>query len=381
MANLDTPTRIWEHVFENQLSEPAKHLLLVLASLPSRVFIEDLEFSFNAFYKHTAEKYGFARHSRDFKRALKELEGNFLSINEVDVYEGSDLTIQFHNPSVQDFLDNYLLTNKEQVNNLFGSARFFEQNEYLWNNITKDSKKGMLNQFLNSLHRTIESEACLLVNYISGKHKRYNVGRYPIFFDTRVSYVLAIVKDSQCNYSRQIFDKIIAILIKRLQQGSGDKKGLLSLIKVLAEDSFNYVTDKAKFIEVITTFFKSDLNYVEDYSYLLDYNNLVSAEFPDAEFNKLSSQFHKIYEREVESYLCDDDKDPESLRKLVETLDDVASYFDIDVNDSLDELEGWAKELEERSYEPDYDDEYRGTSGGSDDSSEAIEELFDTLLD
>lgn len=381
LANLENPSRIWEHAFENQLSEPAKHLLLVLASLPSKVFIEDLESAFNVFYVHTANKYGFARHSRDFKRALKELESNFLSINNVNTLKAFDLTIQFHNPSIQDFLDNYLRTNNDQINNIFESAIFFEQSNSLWTDVTKDIVRKMPNQFLNALHRTIESKACLLGNYYSVDTKRSYVNRYSVYFERRVIFALEITKDFKCNYSQQIFDRIIAILIKKLEQGSGNKKELLNLIEVLVEDGFRYVTDKEKFLKVVSSFFRSDLVLVEDYSYLLEYNNIVATDFLDMEFDKFSSEFHEMYEEEVASYLDNDDTDPDSIREFAVKLDDVASYFEIDVNDSLDDLEGWAKDLEDRSNEPDYDDDYRGSSGGSDDSLGAIEDLFDTLLD
>ena len=108
---------------------------------------------------------------------------------------------------------------------------------------------------------------------------------------------------------------------------------------------------------------------------------LNNTDFSDSEFNELSSEFYETCKEEVELYLYDDDADPDSIREFAETLSNVASYFDTDIDESLDALEEWAIEIEERSYEPDYDDEYRGTLGDSDDSLEAVEDLFNTLLD
>ena len=77
---LDNPRKIWEHAFENQLSVPAKNLLLVLLVLPDSVFYDDLKKSFDTYHELKCSIFGIARSSNDFRKSLKELDGNFLSI-------------------------------------------------------------------------------------------------------------------------------------------------------------------------------------------------------------------------------------------------------------------------------------------------------------
>ena len=57
--SLDNPARIWDHAFRHQLSEAARHLLLVLTALPDEATLENLETAFWAFYTLPAEALRF----------------------------------------------------------------------------------------------------------------------------------------------------------------------------------------------------------------------------------------------------------------------------------------------------------------------------------
>ena len=53
LDSLDNPARIWDHAFRHQISEAARHLLLVLATLPDQTTLENLEIAFWKFYRTT----------------------------------------------------------------------------------------------------------------------------------------------------------------------------------------------------------------------------------------------------------------------------------------------------------------------------------------
>ena len=53
LDSLDNPARIWDHAFGHQISEAARHLLLVLATLPDQTTLENLEIAFWKFYRTT----------------------------------------------------------------------------------------------------------------------------------------------------------------------------------------------------------------------------------------------------------------------------------------------------------------------------------------
>ncbi len=67
----------WRHAFEEQLSVASRNLLIVLLTLPTEVFLEDLQEAFQSFHLQQANRYNYSISSQDFMHALKELEGNF----------------------------------------------------------------------------------------------------------------------------------------------------------------------------------------------------------------------------------------------------------------------------------------------------------------
>lgn len=123
LANLENPKRLWEVAYDTHLTHPAQNALLVVASLPDEVRIADAEEAFEAFHRPRSERYGQPSTPYDWKRALKELDGTFLTIGP----SHGAITIRFHNPSVRDFIENHLRENLRDVVELIASAAFPDQ--------------------------------------------------------------------------------------------------------------------------------------------------------------------------------------------------------------------------------------------------------------
>jgi len=114
--SLDNPARLWDHAFRHQISEASRHLLLVLATLPDETKLDNLESAFWKFYEFRQKRFGFATSPGDWLDALKELDGNFIKTAKV----GNDIVISFHNPSVKDFMEQFLANSDPDVVDLFG---------------------------------------------------------------------------------------------------------------------------------------------------------------------------------------------------------------------------------------------------------------------
>jgi hypothetical protein len=128
MGHLENPLEIWRHAFEEQLSRQARHVLLVMVTLPEELFLEDLQEAFHVFHSHQAKEYNFVTTPDDFVRAIKEVDGNFLSSEK----SKSNTIIRFQNPSVRDFLEKYLSVNDRVLHALIESSTFFDQCQLLW---------------------------------------------------------------------------------------------------------------------------------------------------------------------------------------------------------------------------------------------------------
>ena len=105
MNNLNNPENIWSHAFENHLNNKSRSILFALTTTQ---YISSY-FGNTDRIKETAKKICRKLYSEnitdlDFKKNLKILNGDFIDITDKN-------KLSFSNPSVIDFLENYILNN------------------------------------------------------------------------------------------------------------------------------------------------------------------------------------------------------------------------------------------------------------------------------
>lgn len=126
---LENPNEIWRNAFERRISFAAQCLLVVLVSLPGRTYHDDLKEAFVNYYRHICAAQNSVPQHTAFRDALEELEGTFIAIN---VWSAKIVVIQFHNPSVRDFLETYLASDPDSILALLSTATYFTQLQWLW---------------------------------------------------------------------------------------------------------------------------------------------------------------------------------------------------------------------------------------------------------
>ncbi|MFE5519260.1 restriction endonuclease [Streptomyces virginiae] len=137
MRALDNPRELWERIFESQLSTTERGLLLVLATIRTRVELRDLHRALNAY---ECVDGGRRTDLHTLKMLLKKLEGTFIQIsadmalddqpNGLDPRNRATL-IQLANPSFIDYISSYLSTHPDEINQMAHGCFFFEQAETL----------------------------------------------------------------------------------------------------------------------------------------------------------------------------------------------------------------------------------------------------------
>jgi hypothetical protein len=120
---LDDPTQIWHHAFENQLDAAQRGLLIALVSMQSQVAVGDLETAFRAY----AAAAKIEIRGRLFARTLKVLDDSFISIH----HEDGDTLIKPANPSIVDFIAQWLQDSPDEACQALNGAAFFLQIEWL----------------------------------------------------------------------------------------------------------------------------------------------------------------------------------------------------------------------------------------------------------
>ncbi|MFJ3618896.1 restriction endonuclease [Streptomyces iakyrus] len=119
LASLDNPLSLWEHVFDNQLSDAERILLALLFSLDSKALLSRLREAFT--------KSG-AGNGIQFKKSLRILEG---SLVRTFSDKGNDW-VQFSNPSINDFMLVKLANETDMLLDLLKSPFSFDQVANLW---------------------------------------------------------------------------------------------------------------------------------------------------------------------------------------------------------------------------------------------------------
>ncbi|MFD1628941.1 hypothetical protein [Pseudopedobacter beijingensis] len=123
--NLENPSEIWKMAFERQLEDEDRFLLLSLFSFAqTRVAHGKLENAFTNRYNYEIKENGVSKKINAFNRSLKKILDSFIISIKVKDRENE---YQLLNPSIADFLLNYLRDSKEERNRVLFSICYLYQ--------------------------------------------------------------------------------------------------------------------------------------------------------------------------------------------------------------------------------------------------------------
>ncbi|MEU9433567.1 ATP-binding protein [Streptomyces sp. NPDC048252] len=119
MAALDDPMGLWRHIFDHQLSDNDRVILILLFSLGSKASLASLE---QAFLERQAGSMA------KFRSSLRVLEGTLIKIDTTP----SRKQVEFSNPSVNDFMLAKLADEYDLVQDILRNPYSFDQVVNLW---------------------------------------------------------------------------------------------------------------------------------------------------------------------------------------------------------------------------------------------------------
>lgn len=340
---LDNPTDIWKHAFDRDISLPAKYILWVMASLPDSVEINDLERVFNLFQQYMANYHKHSIHSMDFHDGLEEIEGTFIKI---EVLNQGIRVIRFHNPSIRDFLENYLSEHEVVIRTLARSAQFFSQLRWLWGKYEiRVLSQNQLKQINPSYRSPMLKHTDDLIEGLKRVLYLEDVSRYG-----RRSYSLAerifVLHDMSRNHTDQrlsdLMSEAIQNLISSAVQGNEKSFELMKLAKsVNKTDHFPYVKEA----------FLTSLNSWSDFErYLIfkaHYNTQITTDdeervqerlnilYPDKDLSYVDTLINTMehYTDEEHANWNDEDhwfnnKDETKIRQTIDPNENIVDLFD-----------------------------------------------------
>jgi hypothetical protein len=125
----DNPAKVWSHPFKHDLSPLSRKLLAVLWSFRGQVELEMLKSAMVQWIPDAGEKFTIA-----FEDSLRELDGNFIATNRYPgrfEKEGTFNIVQFQNPSVEEFVQGFLVSEPTWLQRLTQAIVSFLQIETL----------------------------------------------------------------------------------------------------------------------------------------------------------------------------------------------------------------------------------------------------------
>ena len=378
LANLKNPLRVWEHAFSNHLSQRARNVLIVMASLPERVFLEDLQNAFESYNSSFSNLYRTGTGPQDFRKSLKELEGDFLSSQA----DSGSIIVGYKNHSARDYIEQYLRQSDAEVEILVSSAVFFEQLRVLWEGpycaLSKE-KLRKLNRddrqmFTALIGSCIGAPTCLLANFERGKS--VTVERWAPSLETKALVLVGMYLEGFEEIDELLY-RVVHGVLALIERGNSDRYRLAPLIESLrssthaSEHPFSRLIEKGKQALISKAYFAYQFRPLCD---LLD-------RMPDL-FSQEDKRTAQAALRETADEISAGDfgDDPERMREEAEEFRAVSTRLGIDLSKEVGRIESMADQRESRSGRANASIDYRKSDGlGGQGSNDEIVSLFSTL--
>ena len=379
ISRLDHPAMIWEHAYKYQISDVSKHLLLALLSMPSIVHLSDCKKAFDGLRKQYCLAYGESRIHNEFNAALKECEGNFIR---VDLAAGRQ-TVQFHNPSIRDYLTYFLSSEIDLLRILIQSFENFDQPVALWNSfepllsnpLQGDRESNQLLQ--RKMASTLGSKSIRLIRYATNDgSSSYGYANYSTHDQIRF-----ILTETLGDTVKELNDRTREVLTELFSNLDSiyDWSDVASLLSSISRAPAQYGLDVSEYLQKTLVVLPYNLNQVADYRQLAE----ICSDHTQA-FAHLKNDFKEYGERLKEGlddelrYISSVD-DIGTLEECADDIERIADVFMLDLSSSLHKVRGLIENLE---YEHENEDETpvaRRVPRPIGDDSELIESMFDTL--
>jgi len=379
--NLENPERIWAHAFEYQISDAARNLLVVLATLPKSTFIDDTKLAFMKYHIAQSKKYGFLSGITDFNKAAKELEGTFTRFENNN--RNHKLVINFDNPSIRDYLNNYIMNNRELISDLLSVSCYYQQNVIIWEIFQhlktsyKISKFLYPSELLDSLKRTIDDRT-LGYDQFFYIYSAWIPGLLNYALHERIEFVISIANKLESPDFDIFVDQLLTTLSERIV-GKYDDRDLIPFIANLLktdQDKYRFAFDRVRLFNAAKERYLNKLLDLDSFETVIDLFKSVDISPTPEECQFIKTQFEKYinadeltdFQKEGENFdnisLKIDIKtiiqteDPNPIQEFIDRLKKIANYLEIDISSEIEILQDRYDELM-MDYEPDFEDTYR----------------------
>lgn len=378
MELLQSPERLWSHAFETQISDAARNLLLTLYSLGDWVDVIDLEPAFEALHRGACDRYHLSRNAGDFRLALQELDGAFLSYHSGHV--------KFLNPSIRDFTAGVLCRTPTVALDILADATRFKQVGNMWDLATERQDQPLL--------AVLHANASLLRTHVErlmyGKSMRWEntpKGRRGYYVDTgeeaRLDEILELAEALHDATFVDLARTYVNFLISHWYKQGVDIGATVRTLRAMKEKAWLWSQGGRSIYRFVIDGLLEHIHSAGAYDWitLLEFTNS-APEWTEADEEQLSAGL-EYYRRDGVDEDRDNCSDVSDLEELRRSLMDLNDRFGVDFRQTITLIESDIAEREEHTR--DDDDEGGGFSSGFNSSladpmtEDDVREMFKTL--
>lgn len=335
MQNLENPKRIWEIAYNNHLTYYSQNLVLILATFAYMVGKDKLRKAYNEYNEKKCNRLHLSIDFSNYRKALKELDDSFISINESSIIlEGTEnIIIKYNNPSIRDFIENFIMENEDEFQIICESCIYFEQIRNLCNIFLKIDNRLNKDILVDNLMRIIEKDEkqdglknlvdkLFFVNEIN--YKKLHSNRLNQYILSKIDNVL----NSEKCYSLITIDKISRI------------------IEIL--DNNNMLNERQELIEeILNKKIREEIYLVEDFRALKSINEKFKIILSSDSQEDIKDMFREYMEDELER--VKDGRDDWEIDSLIDDSNELSNYFEYDNYSMIRELEELKEEKEKEN--------------------------------
>lgn len=376
---LTSPETIWSHAFDNQISSMARHALLTLYTVGQWVETVDLEPAFVALRRYCAAKYNERTVAGEFRRALQELDGAFLSYSRNHV--------SFLNPSVREFVASVIAGDRDTAVDLLASAVRFSQIVALWELAQAHPESALAtvltveqNLLFDVLTRLLPGPSLRWEKMRDGSRRGYSID---MSTEGRIGFLIKVATTHQLTR----FAKLAVQAAEELAAGwyhEFPEFGAASrLLQKIGENTWFLSHGGREVYRTLVDSMMNELNRAtaSDWLAIIEFSNN-ALDWTEADEDRFSKTLKAYCKSGVDDEISECTTIIEKL-ELKDSLEGLVKKYGLGLEDAICKLE---EEIAEREEPRDYDDE-RSFGGGrtimqqevmSDDD---VSQMFSTLRD
>jgi len=366
IAALNSPKVIWRIAFEKHLTPSARSVVVLLGMIYDRVSLSDFAVLLRAWNNHATKDQ--IEWNILFKSSLRELDGTFIRID-----GGSTATLRFHNPSIKDFISDYLEGNNEVMSSFLNSdLKYWDQFCYLGMSWSQKKDIAFLEPVIRLAEMMLENIylPTLELEPVYGQAVRKK--EKDMF--SKLRFLCEITKEFEGPRIEKVRDNLLSLAVQETNsEFVANYDAYFVYMELVRLRGTTDLSEVLLHIEDRIRKSKSykELNELSDIADLIRPDPAETEEVVRARFNELDSE----YELEDSLY---------QLRITEEAVSEFVEKREISAPSSLDEIRTRIAELEteEAESEVDYDD--GSESSRDEEMSERreiadIDEMFSTL--